>query len=92
MSDKTIPTEEPETLSGVYDDLLGDMNEALRWAKGEVSLRAATLTHTDTPTVTLEPDVAAVFGNAAAVNEALRFLIEVTKGNTAGLPLTAVTE
>lgn len=30
-------------------------------------------------TVALDPDVAAVFGTAAAVNEALRFLIKVTK-------------
>ncbi len=32
-------------------------------------------------TVVLEPDVAAVFGSAEAVNEALRFLIKVTKDN-----------
>jgi hypothetical protein len=30
-------------------------------------------------TVELEPDVAAVFSTAASVNEALRFLIRVTK-------------
>ncbi len=33
------------------------------------------------PVVALEPDVAAVFGSAAAVNEALRFLIKVTREN-----------
>lgn len=32
-----------------------------------------------TVTVALEPDVAAFFGNSAAVNEALRFLIKVSK-------------
>lgn len=32
-------------------------------------------------TVRLEPDVAAIFPNADAVNEALRFLIRVTKQN-----------
>ena len=32
-------------------------------------------------TVALEPDVAAVFGSAEAVNEALRFLIKVTRDN-----------
>jgi hypothetical protein len=31
--------------------------------------------------VRLEPDVAEVFPNADSVNEALRFLIRVTKGN-----------
>ena len=31
--------------------------------------------------VTLEPDVALVFPDTAAVNEALRFLIRVTKAN-----------
>lgn len=87
MSNEPKITEAPETLSGVYDDLLGDMSEALRWAKGEVSLRTTTLTHADTPTVTLEPDVAAVFGNAAAVNEALRFLIKITQDNTATSPV-----
>jgi len=33
----------------------------------------------------LEPDVAQVFPNAEAVNEALRFLIRVTKGDKASL-------
>ena len=32
--------------------------------------------------VTLEPDVALIFPNSAAVNEALRFLIRVTKEKT----------
>ena len=32
--------------------------------------------------VKLEPDVAAVFPDAASVNEALRFLIRVTKENS----------
>jgi len=32
-------------------------------------------------TVRLEPDVAAIFPNADAVNEALRFLIRVTQQN-----------
>ena len=36
--------------------------------------------------VQLEPDVAAVFPNAASVNEALRFLIRVTKENREALP------
>ena len=36
--------------------------------------------------VKLEPDVAAVFPNAASVNEALRFLIRVTKANRDVLP------
>ncbi len=33
--------------------------------------------------VALEPDAAAIFGSAAAVNEALRFLIKITKNNAA---------
>ena len=36
--------------------------------------------------VQLEPDVAAVFPDAASVNEALRFLIRVTKENREALP------
>ena len=36
--------------------------------------------------VQLEPDVAAVFPNVASVNEALRFLIRVTKENREALP------
>lgn len=36
--------------------------------------------------VQLEPDVAAVFPNAVSVNEALRFLIRVTKENKDELP------
>ncbi|MBE9006440.1 type II toxin-antitoxin system HicB family antitoxin [Fortiea sp. LEGE XX443] len=35
----------------------------------------------DQTTITLEPDVAAMFPNAEAVNEALRFLIRVTQKN-----------
>ena len=38
------------------------------------------------PVIYLEPDVAAVFPDAAAVNEALRFLIRVRKENQAVLP------
>ena len=33
------------------------------------------------PVIQLEPDVAEVFPDAASVNEALRFLIRVTKNN-----------
>ncbi len=36
--------------------------------------------------VRLEPDVAEAFPDANSVNEALRFLIRVTKENQAGLP------
>ena len=35
------------------------------------------------PVIQLEPDVAEVFPDAASVNEALRFLIRVTKNNAA---------
>ena len=38
--------------------------------------------------VQLEPDVAAVFPNAASVNEALRFLMRATKENKDDLPDT----
>jgi hypothetical protein len=38
--------------------------------------------------VRLEPDVAEAFPDANSVNEALRFLIRVTKENQAGLPHT----
>ncbi len=35
------------------------------------------------PIVELEPDVAAVYPDATAVNEALRFLIRITKDSVA---------
>ena len=38
--------------------------------------------------IRLEPDVAEAFPDANSVNEALRFLIRVTKENQAGLPPT----
>jgi hypothetical protein len=38
--------------------------------------------------VRLEPDVAEAFPDANSVNEALRFLIRVTKENQTGLPHT----
>jgi hypothetical protein len=38
--------------------------------------------------VRLEPDVAEAFPDANSVNEALRFLIRVTKENRSGLPHT----
>lgn len=37
--------------------------------------------------VKLEPDVAAVFPNAASVNKAPRFLIRITKENGEALPI-----
>lgn len=39
------------------------------------------------PVIHLEPDVAAAFPDAAAVNEALRFLIRIRKENMEELPL-----
>lgn len=39
-------------------------------------------------TIRLEPDVAEIFPNADAVNEALRFLIRVTKETGLSLPIT----
>ncbi len=39
-------------------------------------------------TVRLEPDVAAIFSSADAVNEALRFLIRVTRDNPVVFPIT----
>jgi len=36
-------------------------------------------------TVRLEPDVAELFPNSESVNEALRFLIRITKGKEIGL-------
>ena len=38
--------------------------------------------------VRLEPDVAEAFPDANSVNEALRFLIRITRENQAGLPST----
>jgi hypothetical protein len=42
----------------------------------------------DNSIVKLEPDVAAVFPDAASVNKALRFLIRVTKENSTVSPCT----
>ncbi|MBD2678476.1 MULTISPECIES: hypothetical protein [Nostoc] len=39
-------------------------------------------------TIRLEPDVAEIFPNADAVNEALRFLIRVMKQTQLSLPIT----
>ena len=39
--------------------------------------------------VHLEPDVGRVFNNSRAVNEALRFLIRITKENASSLPETS---
>ena len=47
----------------------------------EVRRMGAQREHFGKTAVTLEPDVALAFPNAAAVNEALRFLIRVTKDN-----------
>jgi len=41
------------------------------------------------PTVCLEPDVANVFPDSASVNEALRFLIRITKESKPVLPGTS---
>jgi hypothetical protein len=38
------------------------------------------------PTVRLEPDVAAVFSDSDSVNEALRFLIKITREKKSALP------
>lgn len=38
-------------------------------------------------TVQLDPDVAEIFPNAEAVNEALRFLIRVTRSSQEGVPV-----
>ena len=38
--------------------------------------------------IRLEPDVAAAFPDADAVNQALRFLIRITKENQNSLPIT----
>ena len=43
----------------------------------------------DNSIVKLEPDVAAVFSDAASVNKALRFLIRVTKENSTVPPHTS---
>ena len=40
------------------------------------------------PVIQLEPDVAEVFPDAASVNEALRFLIRITKANNAAVDVT----
>ncbi len=43
--------------------------------------------HSGGPTVCLEADVAELFPNSESVNEALRFLIRVTKGKETDLKL-----
>lgn len=70
-----------------------DMNDDLRdeydLSKPRVrkmgAARMAGKTSTNGLDIHLEPDVAAVFPNAQAVNEALRFLIRVTQQKQAGI-------
>ena len=63
-----------------------DMNDELRPEYDLRSLRVRKLgsgRKSFAGVIRLEPDVAEVFPDADAVNEALRFLIRVTKGNQA---------
>ena len=42
MKPETSVDDEPETLGGIFDELLDSMNETLAWAKGERELRTFT--------------------------------------------------
>ncbi len=64
------------------DDLLPEYEFDYRNARPN---RFATQTASNPITVELEPDVAAVYPDATAVNEALRFLIRITKDSVAHL-------
>jgi len=79
----TIQDNLPLTAQVLDDDLRPEYDEAtLRQmlAKGVRGKFAAPAAQ-PALTVTLEPDVAAVFDTPEAVNAALRFLIKVTKDN-----------
>lgn len=64
------------------DDLLPEYEFDYR---NDRSNRFATKAASNPLTVELEPDVAAVYPDATAVNEALRFLIRTTKDSVAHL-------
>ena len=85
---------EPDVAAVFPDDLT--VNEALRHLIQESKEKRRTRSYRlptkvldqrtkqlDNSIVKLEPDVAEIFPDAAAVNEALRFLIRVTKENNA---------
>ena len=83
---------EPDVVAVFPNDIT--VNEALRGLIQEskenghtysyrlpTKILAPTSKHLDTSIVKLDPDVAEAFPDAASVNEALRFLIQVSKEN-----------
>jgi hypothetical protein len=71
---------EPSEPHHTTDDLLPEYEFDYRNARPN---RFATQTAESPLTVELAPDVAEMFPDTAAVNEALRFLIRMTKSSTA---------
>jgi len=77
MKSAEVPEPQHDT-----DDLLPEYEFDYRNARPN---RFSTQTASTLLTVELEPDVAAVYPDANAVNEALRFLIRITKDSVAHL-------
>ena len=73
-------TQASESHNYADDDLLPEYE--LDYSKARPN-RFATQTDKAPLTIELAPDVAEMFPDAAAVNEALRFLIRMTKNSTA---------
>ncbi|MBW4581310.1 MAG: hypothetical protein KME42_17210 [Tildeniella nuda ZEHNDER 1965/U140] len=73
-------TEASEPQRNIDDDLLPEYEFDYRKARPN---RFVTQTTESPLTVELAPDVAEMFPDAAAVNEALRFLIRMTKNSSA---------
>ncbi len=69
-----------QTFNSEYEDELRDEYD---FTKLPVVARGPGRKPANILTVTLEPDVAEMFPDSAAVNEALRFLIRITKNSTA---------
>ncbi len=74
---KRVEVESEDEMRPEYD---------LSQLKGRVRGKYAERYREGTNLVLLDPDVAEAFPDANSVNEALRFLIRVTKENQAGLP------
>ena len=68
-----------QTFNSEHEDELRDEYD---FTKLQVLARGPGRKQTNILTVALEPDVAEMFPDSAAVNEALRFLIRITKNST----------
>ncbi len=68
MKPETEQDGEPDTLSGIFDDLLASMNETLEWARGERELCTFTRSTDDAFYTKPEPELADTMGDETGVN------------------------